>query len=128
MVNLLYIIAAILVSSTSLSFAQESKGQHPESFIQFSGLSDQQKLKELVSIHQGTYQLIISNENYAPLLNLGLFETISTGRQQSANVLIEIDEFTKVFIPSQDTIESEQFVSLETIIYNTDPTSVGISE
>lgn len=127
MKNLLYPLTAIILSFPTYCNAQVTKTENPKSVIQLSGLSDQQKLKELVSIHQGTYQLSVSNENYAPVLTLDLLESVINSRQQATNVSIELDEFTHLFIPSFNTIENETFLPLETIIYPTGPTSVGIS-
>jgi hypothetical protein len=128
MKNLLYPLTAIILSFPTYCNAQINKTEYPKSVIQLSGLSDQQKLKELVSIHQGTYQLSVSNENYAPVLTLDLLESVINSRQQATNVSIELDEFTHLFIPSFNAIENEIFVPLKTIIYPTNPTSVGVSD
>ena len=128
MKNLLYPLVAILLSFPSYSSAQIIKEQHPTSTVQLSGLSDQQKLKELVSIHKGTYQMRVSNEDYAPVLNLALFETILNSRQQATNISIEIDEFTRVFIPSATIIESKTFVALKTIVYLSGPTNAEMND
>ena len=92
MKNLLYPLTAIILSFPTYCNAQISKTEYPKSVIQLSGLSDQQKLKELVSIHQGTYQLSVSNENYAPVLTLDLLESVINSRQQATNVSIELDD------------------------------------
>lgn len=125
MKNFLYLVVTIILSSSSFCNAQIVKNQNPTSVVQLSVLSDQQKLKELVSIHQGTYQLRVSKENYAPVLNLALLNTVINSRQQATNILFELDEFTHVFIPSATTIESETFVPLETIIYIQEITPVN---
>ena len=123
MKNLLYILT-VIISSSSYCNAQNAKQQYPTSNIQLTGLSDQQRLKELVSVHQGTYQVRVSKVNYAPIMNLTLLETVINSREQDVNVSIEIDEFTRVFIPSNATIESENFLPLETVVYLLGPTNV----
>lgn len=118
-------MVAIILSSPSFCNAQIAKQQHPTSVVQFSGLSDQRQLKELVSIHQGTYQLRVSNQNYAPILNLALLDTVINSRQQVTNVSFELDEFTRVFIPSFATIGNDLFIPLQTIIYITENTPIS---
>ncbi len=119
----LLLIVAINLSFSHFSSAQSPKEHYPESYSQLSGLSDQQKLKELVSIHQGTYQLRVTNENYAPVLSLIILETIINSRQQTASVTFEIDEFTRVFIPSIAAIDDDTFTPLQTIVYDIAPES-----
>ena len=70
----------------------------------------------------------VSNEDYAPVLNLALFETILNSRQQDTNISIEIDEFTRVFIPSATIIESKTFVALKTIVYLSGPTNAEMND
>lgn len=108
--------------------AQTSKQQHVTSETLLIGLSEQQKLKELISLNQGTYQLRVSNVNYAPLLTYALLETVLASRQQDTNTILQIDEYTKLYIPSTTSILSETFVPLETIVYTTDPIGTTITD
>lgn len=128
MKNLLYLLVAILLSPSLYSSAQTTKEQHPTSNIQLSGLSDQQRLKELVSMYNGTYQLRISNEAYAPLQSVALLDLVLDSREQNTYISISLDEFTTLFIPSLTSIDDDFFVPLDTIIYLSDPTSIEMSE
>lgn len=128
MKNLLYLLVATLVLPSIYSSAQTTKEQYPTSSIQLSGLTDQQRLKELVSTYNGTYQLRISQNDYAPLQSVALLDLVLDSREQNTSISLVVDEFTTLFIPSFTSIEDELFVPLVTIVYLSNPTSNEMSE
>ena len=124
MKKLTHYLAILLSTVIFPSFAQTnvSKTEHSTINTHFEGLSDQDKVKDLHSIHNGTYQLRVSNTNYSPLLTLEILTIVSENRLQSNSQVFEIDEFTTLYLPSVDQIRSESFTALPTVIYLSGPT------
>ena len=125
MKRLTYYTAILLSTVTFTSFSQTNiaKSEHPVKNAHFEGLSYQDKLKDLRSIHNGTYQLRVSNPNYSPLLTLEILTIVSENRLQSNSQIFEVDEFTTLYLPSIDQLESESFTPLPTIVYSSEPTT-----
>ena len=117
----LYWLMTILLLSSKFSNAQSSKEQHPKSYNQLSGLTDQQKLKELVSRHSGTYQFRVTKEDYIPIQSLTILDTVVNNRQLETSLSFQLDEYTWLFIPSYSIIESETFDPLDPVVYITTP-------
>ncbi|MDG1334036.1 MAG: hypothetical protein P8P74_16995 [Crocinitomicaceae bacterium] len=90
---------------------------------QSDGMSDQQRLKELVSIHDGTYQIRVSDEDHSPLLTVELFDLILSSREQDIDVILDINQHTKIFLPSASLLESNSFTPMETLIYVSESTN-----
>ena len=128
MTNKFYLIAVVFLSVSYSGQAQTSKTEHPTLNTQINSLSDQAKLKDLMSIHTGTYQFRVSVEGYYPLARLDILETVANQRLENTDQLINVDEHTKLFIPSYSKIQDPSFVPLEQMIYAPGDSLETISE
>ena len=99
---------------------REIKGQSPtvQSTKEIGSTSEQkEKFNSLLKELEGTYQFQINKPEYKPLFSLELLERIQSSRNEEEVVYIDIDQFTKIIIPSKKDIESSSFQKLEAIIY-----------
>lgn len=115
-------LSCLIVLFTTVNFVSNAqtntaKSEHPVMNSQLDGLSDQAKLKDLVSIHAGTYQFRVSIESYYPLARLDILETVANQRLDNEDQLLIIDEHTKLYIPSYAVINDPSFTPLEQMIY-----------
>ncbi|MFK7784825.1 MAG: hypothetical protein AB8B56_06910 [Crocinitomicaceae bacterium] len=110
-------IALVFLSFSCFGQTNTPKTEHALLNTHFGNLTDQEKLKDLVSIHDGTYQLRVTNANYSPLLTLETLTLVSENRLQNTNQVFSIDSHTTLYLPSFDQIESESFTDLETVVY-----------
>ena len=82
-----------------------------------SSPSEKEQYKSLFDKLNGTFQYQINKEDYKPLLSLEVLKQIEAARTEDSDVFIQVDQYTKVFIPSKKAINSIAFSKLETIIY-----------
>lgn len=82
-----------------------------------SSPSEKEQYKSLFEKLNGTFQYQINNEDYKSLLSLEVLKQIEAARTEDSDVFIQVDQFTKVFIPSKKAINSVGYSKLETIIY-----------
>jgi hypothetical protein len=80
--------------------------------------SEREEYKSLFEKLNGTFQFVITKEDYSPLLSVDLLKKIENARTEDSDVYMELDEFTKIFIPSRKYVNSNTFQKLETITYN----------
>lgn len=66
---------------------------------------------------EGTYQLVITNNDYAVAISKAMLLSIKSSRKQDETVSKTWDEFTTIVIPSVQEISSPDFKKLETVVY-----------
>jgi hypothetical protein len=71
-------------------------------------LSVQDKLKKI----EGTFQFIISKQDYSLMVNETLVQLIEVSRKESEDVILKIDEFTELYLPSKVKISSAGYTKL----------------
>lgn len=74
-------------------------------------------LKNLKEELQGTYQIQISEPNYSVVITKQILERIQNERLQNEDVYLELDEHSKVFVPSKDNIQGANFTPLATSLH-----------
>lgn len=79
--------------------------------------SEKAKLNNLLTELEGSYQFQITKLDYKPVLSVELLENIKNSRTEGQDIYLDIDEYTKLFIPSKSTMNSNNFKKLERIIY-----------
>lgn len=73
--------------------------------------SSQKQLKE------GTYQFLLSKQDYKPLFTKELIDRIQQSRRENEDVELILDEYITLFLPSKNRIHSPGFVPLEPYKY-----------
>lgn len=68
---------------------------------------------------EGTYQIVVSKPGYSVLLSENLFSQIEALRKPSEDTTITLDEFSTLFLPSHDKVNSGSFIKLESVVYTT---------
>lgn len=109
--NKLVTVAAICCLPV-LSLAQKGTGYQTmdaKPLNQTSHTSQNQNPKE------GTYQFRVYKEDYMPLVSKDILASIDEKRKQNESVVIKLDEYTELFIPSINEINSTEFQNLEPI-------------
>ncbi len=66
---------------------------------------------------EGTYQFRSKKEGYQPLVSKDLLMEIEALRKENEAVVVSIDDFVELFIPSGTEIQSSNFSPLEKVIY-----------
>jgi hypothetical protein len=65
----------------------------------------------------GTFQFIKSTSKFEYVYTTNTLEYIESERKQEDDVLIQLNEYVSVYIPSRAKIYSNSFIPLETEIY-----------
>ncbi|NRA11403.1 MAG: hypothetical protein HRT57_05550 [Crocinitomicaceae bacterium] len=65
----------------------------------------------------GTYQIIVKKRKTKPVFTKDLLYLIESERKENEDVLFPLSELVDIFIPSLTTINDQNFVPLEQMIY-----------
>ena len=61
---------------------------------------------------EGTYQIQILKPEYKVLFSESLLEKIKTLRKEDEDVIVVLDDYSKLYLPSLNKIKSSNFVKL----------------
>lgn len=89
------------------------------SVISYAQLENPSRIEQEVQDQfNGTFQIILADTRMIePEITNEIRQLVSSERLQSVDVYLEIDEYTKLYIPSFDQISDENYVELELYRY-----------
>jgi hypothetical protein len=117
---ILLFVAIFTVAFSNAVFSQreiKSVNQNNQGYTH-SSPSEKEQYNSLFEKLTGTFQYQINKEDYKPLLSLEVLKQIEAARGEDSDVFIQVDQYTKIFVPSKKAISSFGFNKLETIIYS----------
>lgn len=80
-------------------------------------LSEHERYEKLLAELDGTFQVVLADENKKPLFSESLLLRIKDARLYNQSVYLEIEKGISVFVPSQIEISSGSFVKLDKVVY-----------
>lgn len=110
-----------IMSSNDVFSQNESKVKKSNTRNQEQNISQSKKerINSLMVELDGFFQLQINNLEYKPLFTQELLERIKVSREDQVDVFIDLDEYSRLFIPSRNSINSDSYRKIENIIYTT---------
>ena len=118
MIRILSVSFTFIVLMTFSGFGQKDLNDYRTLTLEPASESHQNKYNQLVDELDGTFQFQIEKENYKPLLSAELLTQIKNSRKASEDVMLKLDEYMTIFIPSEDKITSDNFIHLDRIQYS----------
>jgi hypothetical protein len=87
--------------------------------VGFSQEQDPNKIEQVVEDElAGTFQIILSDRRMVePEVTDQILQLVDSERLQAQDVYLELDDYTKLYIPSYDQITGENFVELNPYRY-----------
>jgi hypothetical protein len=110
----------LMFSSTAYSqkYRVVQQGLVPENLDQMNKpLKAGSSIDNLFKSIEGTYQIECLKADYKVLLSESLYQKIISSRKEDQDVYVQLDEHSRLFLPSNTSIKLLGFKKLDTISY-----------
>ncbi|NRA11611.1 MAG: hypothetical protein HRT57_06630, partial [Crocinitomicaceae bacterium] len=112
-----------IITSIGNVFGQ-NKGSEPRVLVEAENVSHEQEDLDLFNILQielkGTYQVQMIRTDRAAVISLSTLELVKNGRLAGEDVYLKLDEFTTIFVPSEQKVNQSGFIPLSLSKYITE--------